>query len=80
MNASDWLKHELDVLSAATGKETFEHVSFACTPWCPIIFTYNSDKIPPHSTYMYFRNIELISIKFQIQSLQFDFGQHVRFP
>ena len=32
----DWLMTYSDSLSKATGKETFEHVSFTCTPWCPV--------------------------------------------
>ena len=38
VNAADWIKCIVDALPAATGEETFEHVSFTCTPWCSIIF------------------------------------------
>ena len=31
----DWLRNWTDSASSETGKETFELVSFTCTPWCP---------------------------------------------
>ena len=40
-NASFWLVDIYsDWLSKTTGKETFDNVSFACTPWYPIIILY----------------------------------------
>ena len=36
----DWLINLLDDTCSATSKGTFKHVSFACTPWCPVFINH----------------------------------------
>ena len=38
---ADWLAKHSDLRTKATGEETFERVSFTCTPWCPINLHHN---------------------------------------
>ena len=56
---SEWLINQLDSLFQTTGKETFEHVSFACR--LGVQFT-NSGKLAPMHKY----NTQLRNIIFQI--------------